>query len=169
MNATKDIGFGLLALAACAVAAMAFFDASSKYAQDLHSLYQIARGRAASIRILKNRIIWLLIIGAVALTVVFPAMDYMERKSPLHQVVKPSVEARLRSDADAQTLLGEPISFDNEESWSYNSESGDMSFGVNGSKAKGGVYAKATKVDGAWRATEIDLQVGSSSISIPAQ
>jgi hypothetical protein len=169
MEAAKDIGLVLLALVACAVAAVACFDASRKYAQDLHSLHQIARGRVPSSRILKNRILWLLIIVVVAVMVVFPAMDHMERKSPLHQAVKPLVETKLRSDADAQALIGGPMSFGNEESWSYNSESGDMSFKVSGSKAKGEVYVKAKKVDGAWRPITIDLQAGSDSVSIPAQ
>ena len=166
MGTLKNLGLVLLVLAVFIVAAAACFGAMRKYLHDLRELYFIVRSGAPAKRIAKNRIVWLLAIGVIALTVAFPAFDRMERKSPLHVVVKPAAEAAIRANNDARDLVGEPMSFGKEESWSYSSESGDMSFQLVGSRAKGDVHVTAKAVDGVWQPTSITLRVADKSLSI---
>jgi hypothetical protein len=81
----------------------------------LHGLFRLVSGRVPMYRIAS-----VLLVGVVGFAVLSPIMDHMERKSPLHLVVKPAAEDRVRASAVAHGLLGDQISFGSEDSFHYN-------------------------------------------------
>lgn len=164
MATLKDIGIVLLALGVLALVLGLWAWSTFKH---LNGLYRLLTGQVPRYRVV--RLVVLVVFVAAGLAIAVPTFEHYEHKSPLHLVAKPAAEARVRSNADAQALVGQPMVFGNEEGWSYSSESGDMTFPVTGSKAKANVYVTAKAVAGVWQPTSIDLKMGDRSISIPVQ
>jgi hypothetical protein len=91
----------------------------------LHGSFRLVSGRVPMYRIAS-----VLLVGVVGFAVLSPIMDHMERKRPLHLVVKPAAEDRVRASAVAHGLLGDQISFGSEASFHYNVGSQTGSGGV---------------------------------------
>ena len=133
----------------------------------LRDLYSLVSGRVPMYRIAR----FVLIVGAVV-AIGLPTALHFEHKSPLHLVIKPEAESRVRASAAARDLVGEPMSFGPEESFDAvlgESGPGEFSFPVNGGKTSGDLKVTATKTAGSWRLDSITLSTKDKSIPIPVQ
>src|SRR3974390_2091302 len=101
------IGFLLLALAVLALFVYTTF-------RDVHRLYRLLTGRVPM-----HKIVGPLIVGVVGCAILFPIMNHFERKSPLHTVIKPEAENRVRASSAVRELIGDGITFSSEESYEY--------------------------------------------------
>jgi hypothetical protein len=115
---------------------------------------------------------FVLIIG-VGFAILYPTLLHFERKSPLHLVVKPAAERRVRASAVAEGLLGDQISFGSEKSFNYNiggqTGSGEFLCSVRGSKGSGDLDVTAKETDSVWHLDSITLVMNDKSVPIPIE
>lgn len=115
---------------------------------------------------------FVLIVGA-GIAIVWPTIVHMERKSPLHLVVKPAAEDRVRASAVVRSLLGDQMSFGSEDGFHYSlggpTGSGEYSSSVHGSKAKGDLDVTAKETDSIWHLDSITLVINDKSVPIPIE
>jgi streptogramin lyase len=109
------------------------------------------------------------IFGVVGFVVLAPVIVFMESKSPLHLVVKPAAEDRVRANASARELIGEPMSFGWERSFAEQAGFGELTFPVRGSKGKGKLDVAAKETDNVWHLDSVTLVVNDKSVPIPVQ
>lgn len=149
------IGFLLLGLLVLALFAYTIF-------KDLGRLYRLFTGRVPM-----HKIAGPLILGVVGCAILFPVMNHFERKSPLHTVIKPEAENRVRTSTVARELIGDNITFGSEESYEYSGSAGDFSCSIKGSKGKGELAVSGSKVNGAWHLDSAELVIDNKRVSIP--
>src|ERR1700733_12860952 len=129
------IGFLLLALGLLALIVYTWL-------RDLHKLYLLLTGRVPM-----NKIVRFVLIMLVGFAILFPLTLHWERNSPLHLVIKPQAESRVRASAESRALIGDGLTFGAEWSFSTHEEgqngTGGFSFAVRGSKGKGEVEVTA--------------------------
>jgi Cytochrome oxidase complex assembly protein 1 len=135
--------------------------------KDLHGLFQLVTGRVSMYRIAR-----LLLAGGFFVAVGYPTILHFQHKSPLHLVIKPEAENRVRASTTARDALGESMSFGSEESFDEvlgESGSGEFTFPVNGNKASGDLKVTATKTAGKWSLGSITLTTKDKRVPIPVQ
>jgi hypothetical protein len=155
------IGFALFALGILALFVYVMFG-------HLHKLYLLFTGRVPMYRIAR-----FLIAIVVGFAILSPIVIHMEGKSPLHLAIKPMAEDRVRANESARELIGEPMSFGWERSFSTNGTEqegfGELSFPVRGGKGNGDVDVTAKETLGVWRVDSTTLVTKDRSLPIPIE
>jgi hypothetical protein len=135
--------------------------------RDLHKLYLLLTGKVPM-----HKIVRFVLIMLVGLAILFPLMLHWERNSPLHLVIKPQAESRVRASAESRELIGDGLTFCSEWNFSTHEEgqngAGDFSFAVRGSKGKGEVEVTALEKDATWSLDSVTLVVKDRRVPIPA-
>ena len=120
-----------------------------------------------------HRIVRFVLIMIVCLIVLYPVLRHAERKSPLHLVVKPQAEGRVRNSLEVKQLIGDSLAFGSERSFSYSDQgqtgTGYFSLPVKGSLGEGLVEVTASKSNYNWQIDTIEIEAKGKRFSIPSQ
>jgi len=120
-----------------------------------------------------HKIVGFAVIMIVCLTVLYPVLRHAERKSPLHLVVKPQAEGRVRNSLEVKQLIGDSLAFGSERSVSYSDQgqtgTGYFSMPVKGSLGEGLVEVTASKSNHNWQIDTVEIEVKGKRFSIPSQ
>ena len=120
-----------------------------------------------------HKIVGFAVIMIVCLTVLYPVLRHAERKSPLHLVVKPQAEGRVRNSLEVKQLIGDSLAFGSERSVSYSDQgqtgTGYYSMPVKGSLGEGLVEVTASKSNHNWQIDTVEIEVKGKRFSIPSQ
>jgi hypothetical protein len=130
--------------------------------RDLRRLYLLFTGRVPM-----YKIAGVLILGVGGYAILSPILGHFERKSPLHTVIKPKAEDRVRASSVARKLIGDDITFGPEDSYEYSGSDGDFTCSIRGSKGKGDLAVSGSEVNGVWHLDSAVLVIKDQRVQIP--